>query len=123
MLSWTVDHADSQSLRRIRRQFSQALRERGTDETDVEAGTIILGELLANACEHGRLPVHVFLQTKQTRWRLTVKDSGGGIQQEPVRDKHSMRGRGLFIIERLGARISISPGPPSTVEVLLPFGG
>jgi anti-sigma regulatory factor (Ser/Thr protein kinase) len=122
MLSWTVSQADSPSLRGIRQQFSQALRERGTREPDVEAGTIILGELLANACEHGQLPVHVSLHTKSNRWRLTVADSGRGITTGIRRDEQSLRGRGLYIIERLGARISFAPGPPSTVEVVLPFG-
>jgi anti-sigma regulatory factor (Ser/Thr protein kinase) len=123
LLSWTVNHADSQSLRGIRQRFAQALRERGTSQPDVEAGTIILGELLANACEHGQLPVHVSLQTNSDRWRLTVSDSGRGIKLGVERDLQSLRGRGLYIIERLGARISIAPGRPSTVEVLLPFGG
>jgi anti-sigma regulatory factor (Ser/Thr protein kinase) len=122
MLSWTVSHADSQSLRGIRHAFSQALRARGTRESDIEAGTIILGELLANACEHGQLPVHVSLHTKADRWRLTVSDSGRGITRAAQPDTQSLRGRGLYIIERLGARISIAPGSPSTVEVVLPFG-
>ena len=122
MLSWTVNNADSQSLRSVRQQFSQALRARGTREPDIEAGTIILGELLANACEHGKLPVHVSLHTKQGGWRLTVADSGSGITPSLQRDALSLRGRGLYIIERLGARISIAPDSPSTVEVLLPFG-
>jgi anti-sigma regulatory factor (Ser/Thr protein kinase) len=123
MLSWTVNTADSESLRGIRQSFSQALRERGTRESDIEAGTIILGELLANACEHGQLPVHVSLQTRANGWRLTVADSGQGITPGAPRDAQSLRGRGLYIIERLGARISFAPGPPTRVEVLLPFGG
>jgi anti-sigma regulatory factor (Ser/Thr protein kinase) len=122
MLSWSVNHADSQSLRGIRQHFSQALRKHGVPESDVEAGVIILGELLANACEHGQLPVRISLDTTSKRWRLTVADSGRGIQPGFERNEQSLRGRGLFIIERLGARISIVPGPPSTVEVALPFG-
>jgi len=122
MLSWTVNNADSQSLRSVRQQFSQALRACGTREADIEAGTIILGELLANACEHGKLPVHVSLHTKKDGWRLKVADSGRGITPGFARDEQSLRGRGLYIIERLGARISVTQGPPSTVEVLLPFG-
>ena len=123
MLSWTVNRADSQSLRGIRQAFRQALRKLGMPESDIEAGTIILGELLANACEHGRLPVHVSLHTKESRWRLTVSDSGSGITRVAQPNLESLRGRGLYIIERLGARVSFAPGPPSTVEVVLPFGG
>lgn len=121
MLSWTLSNVDTQILRGIRCEFSQALRERGTHEPDVEAGTIILGELLANACEHGRLPVHIALYAKNDRLQLTVADSGSGIKAAVERPAHAVRGRGFAIVERLGARITIAPGPPSIIEVVLPL--
>ena len=118
--TWNIDKVSPAIVRATRHQFTRALREIGYSEVAVEAGTLILGELLANACEHGLVPVRIELSNVGERWRLTVDDAGYGIRRPLMRDPNSLRGRGFEIIERLGATLNIAPPPRSTVQVLLP---
>lgn len=120
--SWNIAQADS-NVRRVRQSFSEELRTRGRSEEEIADGTIILGELLANACEHGRLPVDVELRAFGNRWQLNVKDSGSGfVRAVREYDPSAERGRGLYMIEQLGGRIRVSDGASPDVEVTLPFG-
>lgn len=112
--------AEPASIASSRWDFARVLRERGFVERDVEAAVLILGELLANACEHGRMPVDVMLATKGASLELRVDDGGTGIRRPKRRDPESLRGRGFEIIERLGGRISLRGRPHSSVRVTLP---
>ena len=121
--SWHIANVDSPHVRQVRRSFSDALRRLGRSEGEISDGTIILGELLANACEHGRLPIRVELRPYGRRWQLNVKDSGSGFVRtirpyDPIAD----RGRGFHMVERLGASIRVSGGAFPNIEVTLPFG-
>lgn len=82
---------------------------------------MILGELLANACEHGRMPVDVLLSSRGAALELRVDDGGVDVRRPRKRDPNSLRGRGFEIIERLGGRISLRGRPRSSVRVVLPF--
>jgi len=120
---WHVTAVDSQTIARLRREFSEELASHGKTAAQIEDGTIILGELLANACEHGALPVQVELHPKGVRWRLIVSDAGKGFTpRRQTAAALSTRGRGLRIIERLGGTISIPREGVSAIDVLLPFG-
>jgi len=122
-MSWNIAAVDSPNVRHVRQSFSQELRTRGRTEEEVADGTIILGELLANACEHGRLPIDVELRPCGSRWRLNVRDSGlGFVRVMREYDPSAERGRGLHMIEQLGGKIRVSDGASAEVEVTLPFG-
>lgn len=120
---WSIERADSPNVRQVRTSFSQALRRLGKTEDQIGEGTLVLGELLANACEHGRLPIRVELRASGPRWRLSVRDSGSGfVHRARPFDPAAYRGRGLQIVERLGCTIHVSNGAHPNIEVTLPFG-
>lgn len=118
---WHISRAESKTIADSRHAFARVLRERGLSEDDIESAVLILGELLANACEHGRVPVDVSLSTKGSNLELHVADSGTDIKRPKRRDPLSLRGRGFEIIERLGGRIALYGRPRSSVRVVLPF--
>lgn len=113
--------AESAAISESRHELARVLRERGFGEDDVEAAVMILGELLANACEHGRMPVDVLLSSRGAALELRVDDGGVDVRRPRKRDPNSLRGRGFEIIERLGGRISLRGRPRSSVRVVLPF--
>jgi len=117
-----ITAAKSAAISESRHEFARVLRERGLGEDDVESAVMILGELLANACEHGRMPVEVLLSSRGSALELRVDDGGVDVQRPHKRDPNSLRGRGFEIIERLGGRISLRGRPRSSVRVMLPFG-
>ena len=82
---------------------------------------MIFGELVANACEHGKVPVDIQLRTLRDKLVLDVLDSGRDIARPAHRNPDSLRGRGFDIIERLGGVIAIFPRPRSRVMVTLPL--
>ncbi|MGC1381901.1 MAG: SpoIIE family protein phosphatase [Candidatus Baltobacteraceae bacterium] len=120
--SWKILAIEACVMRRTRAEFSAALRTAQRSDEEVEIGTMILGELLANACEHGELPVEVELLESRGKFTLVVTDAGRGIARPRFRDPTSLRGRGLAIVEALGGAITLSHKPLSRVAVRLPFG-
>jgi anti-sigma regulatory factor (Ser/Thr protein kinase) len=118
---WRVVAVDARVMRTTRAQFSDALRTAKRNAEEIEVATIILGELLANACEHGKLPVGVELHASRGAFTLVVTDEGYDITRPAFRHPNSLRGRGFEIIEALGAKITLSSRPRSRVEVRLPF--
>jgi glucose-6-phosphate-specific signal transduction histidine kinase len=97
------------------------LRDAGHSEENVQTAVMIFGELIANACEHGKIPVDIHLRPHRNRLVLEVLDSGADIERPATRDPDSLRGRGFEIIERLGGIIQILPRPRSRVSVTLPL--
>jgi anti-sigma regulatory factor (Ser/Thr protein kinase) len=120
---WEITTVDSAKLRDVRRSFAEQLALCGKSASQVQDGTIILGELLANACEHGALPIRVDFSSSGKHWQLRVTDAGRGFTPaaRPL-PASAVRGRGLAIVERLGGTIHVSEGRSPSVDVLLPFG-
>ena len=119
--TWRINQPDAREVSRSRHAFAQILREAGRDESEVHTAVMILGELIANACEHGRIPVEIELRSLGPSLVLDVLDSGRDITRPRQRDPQSLRGRGFEIIERLGGIIEILPRPRSRVSVVLPL--
>lgn len=120
--NWQISHVEPAVIADSRHAFARALRERGFADMQIESAVMIFGELIANACEHGRVPVDIELSTRGTSVVLRVVDSGQDLKRPSKRDPLSLRGRGFEIIERLGGTIALTPRPRSTVRVVLPFG-
>jgi anti-sigma regulatory factor (Ser/Thr protein kinase) len=119
--TWQITHADGKTVASCRHAFAQALRDAGHSEENVQTAVMIFGELIANACEHGKIPVDIHLRPHRNRLVLEVLDSGADIERPATRDPDSLRGRGFEIIERLGGIIQILPRPRSRVSVTLPL--
>jgi anti-sigma regulatory factor (Ser/Thr protein kinase) len=119
--NFRIAHADGKNVSSSRHAFAQALRDAGHSETDIETAVMIFGELVANACEHGKVPVEIALRKQRNRLVLDVLDSGRDIERPAHRSPDSLRGRGFEIIERLGGVIAIHQRPRSRVTVTLPL--
>jgi anti-sigma regulatory factor (Ser/Thr protein kinase) len=119
--SWRIAHANGRNVASSRHAFAQALRDAGHSEEEIQTAVMIFGELVANACEHGQIPVDIQLRAHRNRLVLDVLDSGRDIERPAQRDPDSLRGRGFEIIERLGGVIAILPRPRSRVSVTLPL--
>jgi anti-sigma regulatory factor (Ser/Thr protein kinase) len=121
MRTWQIVKVDREVLSHTRAAFSAALRDAGRSDEEIEIGGIVLGELLANACEYGHLPVNVALRKTENGLTVVVDDGGSGFTRPAERDPRSLRGRGFEIIEALGGVIRFPSSQQSTVEVDLPF--
>jgi anti-sigma regulatory factor (Ser/Thr protein kinase) len=119
--SRTIDSITRDGLRSARTDFVDVARKLGPDSTDVEAAQIIFGELIANACEHGQLPVHIELRDDRGELVLAFDDAGTGIDRPARREPDSLRGRGFQIVEGLGGKVTIAQHPVSRVSVRLPL--
>jgi len=119
--SFRIAQANGKNVATSRHAFAQALRDAGHSEEDIETAVMIFGELVANACEHGKVPVDIQLRTQRNKLILDVLDSGRDIVRPGYRSPDSLRGRGFEIIERLGGVIAINPRPRSRVTVTLPL--
>jgi anti-sigma regulatory factor (Ser/Thr protein kinase) len=119
--TWRITRADASTVANSRHAFAKVLRDDGRSQTDIDTAVMIFGELIANACEHGRIPVDIQLRPQGDSLVLEVVDSGHDIARPRRRDPESLRGRGFEIIERLGGVINILPRPRSHVSVILPL--
>lgn len=122
--SKTLEHLDREAFRLARKEFHRILAGRKMPNADTHDAELIFGELLANACEHGKLPIHIDLSEKDGQYVLRVADAGTGVARRahataPPPD--AIRGRGFNLIERLGGIIHIERPPVSAVTVGLPL--
>ena len=119
--TWQITRADGSAVANARHAFAQVLHDDGRRQADIDTAVMIFGELIANGCEHGRIPVDIQLRNEGDSLVLEVLDSGQDIKRPRQRDPESLRGRGFEIIERLGGVIHILPRPRSRVSVILPL--
>ncbi len=106
------DAADVPPVRRAVRDVAQA-NGFGDRSSDL---SLALDELLANASEHGRPPIHVETWY-DGRIVLEVSDSGAGFDPRlptnvPARADDG--GRGLWIIRQIADHVSITSSPEGT---------
>jgi two-component sensor histidine kinase len=63
--------------------------------------TLLVSELVTNACVHGAEPIHVRLDVDHGRVRVEVEDGSPMMPEVQRPDMHSTTGRGLLIVESL----------------------
>ncbi|MXG88332.1 ATP-binding protein [Nocardioides flavescens] len=118
---------DAGAARVAREQMTSELRSRGCPGPFVMDAEIVLGELVANAYEHGRPnasgEVEVSWCLLGDRLRLSVIDGGDVSELEPKRvGPESPRGRGLHIVDFICDNWSTDNdnGTRVTAELALP---
>jgi two-component sensor histidine kinase len=70
-------------------------------EIDGSDLTLLVNELVINACVHGAEPIRVRLDVDQGRVRVEVEDGSPMMPEARRPDGHSTSGRGLLIVESL----------------------
>ena len=83
-----------------------------------DAVSVMVSELAMNAVEHARTRFQVTVEITDGSLRVDVTDSGDGTAvAQPLPDATSLRGRGLFIVDRLSDAWGTSPSAGSAKTV------
>lgn len=79
-------------------------------DSDVEAGRLLVSELVTNAVLHARTDIEVVVRLARGRVRVEVRD--GSMAAPVVRhyDRDAMTGRGLALVDELAKRWGVDKG-------------
>jgi anti-sigma regulatory factor (Ser/Thr protein kinase) len=92
--------------------------------SDVRAAELVFGELAANVAQHAAGQVEVALEWRDGRAVVHVMDRGQGYaaQDGTQTDLLKEHGRGLWLVQRLGAELDVEvlPGFGHHVRAVLP---
>jgi signal transduction histidine kinase len=121
-VEWRFDSRNAVDVSRLRREFVNLLRARGTG--DFSAAELVWGELVGNAIRHAPGPIAVRLDWRGDDAVLTVHDEGESFQPDirlPA-DPMSEHGRGLYIVRALALSLGFKDveGDGSQVSARLP---
>lgn len=102
---------DAESVRRARGFVSVQLAGWSIDAAVVGDAVLVASELVTNALRHGRAPRRLELELSSERLRIAVGDAGPGrpLQRRLGPDREG--GRGLALLEALGADWGFEPKP------------
>jgi len=116
-LTWHLARNDTPAAGQLRRDIAKIVRTYATDQSQIAASEVVIGELLANAVEHAPGGVDVHLDWHGRYPRLIIGDLGEGVTPRPQlpSDPLSERGRGHFIISHLAREFSIRTEPDGRV--------
>ena len=99
-LSLSLDGRASDRPRAARRWVADRCAELHLDLDGTDL-TLLVNELVINACVHGADPIRVRLDVDQGRVRVEVEDGSPMMPEVQRPDMHSTTGRGLLIVESL----------------------
>ena len=117
----TIAENDTAAARASRHAFTALMEATASEGSDVYGATMIFGELLANAFEHGRGKIIVELHSEGADALLVFGDEGPGfVAPRSTQSADGLRGRGLHIIKSLAREVNIDTPPRSRVTVRLP---
>ncbi|MBV8601985.1 MAG: SpoIIE family protein phosphatase [Candidatus Eremiobacteraeota bacterium] len=122
---WKFYSQEDREARQARRDMLEILRKKGAGADDCALAEFIFGDLVANVARHAPGLVDVALDTRAARPVLHVIDRGTGYRpavRAPV-DPLAESGRGLWLIEELGAELAVEtiPGFGTHTRVVLPI--
>lgn len=124
---WTFDSSDWRAARQARCEFLARLGASVEAGTDLTAAELVFGELAANVAQHAAGPIEAALEWRNGNAVLHVIDRGTGYaathgtEMDPLTE----HGRGLWLVQRLGAQLSVEvlPGFGTHVRAALPIMG
>ena len=110
---------DSASLLRIRRTVAEAAKRCGFSEDRVRDAVLVASELVTNVIRHGGGRGRMWLRCEQGTLRFRVTDRGRGLADpaqacRPPPDPMHASGRGLWMVQQLSQRVTISTGRTGT---------
>ncbi len=112
--SWSFAVEDPRAAADARQTFVDFLRSRLDDEQRILRGELIFGELLGNVVRYAPGPVEIHLyDDADGGMRLHVIDSGPvfDVSNRLPNDSFSELGRGLFIVQHIGRRLTVERVP------------
>lgn len=122
---WRFDSSDWRSARNARHEFLAALEATADPQSDFKGAELIFGELVANVAQYAAGPIDVALDWHEGRAVLHFIDRGKGYvpPKHQPKDLLTEHGRGLWLIRRLGAELSLEllPGFGTHVRTALPI--
>jgi serine phosphatase RsbU (regulator of sigma subunit)/anti-sigma regulatory factor (Ser/Thr protein kinase) len=122
---WGFDSHDWRAARIARREFLAYVEAAAAPESDLKAAELIFGELAANVAQHAAGPVEIALDWRARRAVLHMIDHGAGYAASDRRqaDLLTEHGRGLWLVQRLGAQLDVEilPGFGTHVQAVLPI--
>lgn len=122
---WAFHSSDSRAARAVRRAFLRALSSEAKPESDLKAAEVIFGELAANVAQHAGGAVEIALTWDDGRATLHVIDRGEGYPstERSLADLLTEHGRGLWLVQRLGAQLDVEllPGYGAHARARLPI--
>lgn len=122
---WAFDASDGRPARQVRREFLRALESEARPGSDLKAAELIFGELIANVAQHAGGSIEVALEWRNGDAVLHVIDRGEGYTSTEQRpnDVLTEHGRGLWLVQRLGAQLEVEllPGYGTHVCATLPI--
>jgi anti-sigma regulatory factor (Ser/Thr protein kinase) len=117
--------ANAEALPGLRRTVRRALRDTGLPDESLEEFLLAVGEVLANALQHGRGPVRLRLLTEPGGWWCTVTDHGPGIPDpytgvdSPLPGNPAPGGTGLWIARQFSDQLTLTRTPTGGTDVVL----
>ena len=110
---WTVDARDGRTIRQLRHDLAEAMRQVGATASEASDVEIVLGELLGNVVRHTAGEAEVALDFSGPAPVLHVLDRGPGFtyNNRLPRNILSESGRGLFIASALTQGVTVIPRP------------
>lgn len=108
---------DAESVPRARRFVTAQLARWSVDATVAGDAVLVTSELVTNALRHGCAPRRLELELSSERLRIAVGDAGPGRphQRQSATDREG--GRGLALLEALGADWGFEPKPAAGKRV------
>lgn len=122
---WTFDSQDWRSARVARHEFVECLQGPAEPASDIKGAELIFGELVANVAQHAAGPLEIALDWQRPQPVLHVIDRGNGYAacERRADDLLVEHGRGLWLVQRLGAELDaqVLPGFGTHVRAVLPI--
>ena len=118
--TWLFESKNAVAAHSARKQFSEFLRARAVDGSDIAAAELIYGELVSNVVRHAPGPIVVQLDwTSDGSARLSINDTGPVFQYTPSLPDDALceSGRGLYIVACLSKELHIVQGKKGAAVV------
>jgi len=121
---WSFDSHDWHAARVARHEFVAHIEATAAPESDLKAAELIFGELAANVAQHAAGPAEIALDWRSHRAVLHMIDRGKGYAACGAQEADLLKenGRGLWLVQRLGAQLDVEilPGFGTHVQAVLP---
>lgn len=118
--TWRFQSSDESAAWEVRSALADLTGVLRVDSDTSFAAQMILGEALANAVQHAPGDIEVGVERFDDNLVLMIRDNGPGFNNEYrrlPRDPLDESGRGLFLIEALAARLTLTSAPEGGTEL------